>query len=330
MGKKKLTENQENDIIKKYSIDKLEIREISEIIGESLSFVRSILKRKNIKLRTARLFEFENKKYLYGCHHNYFENIDSQEKAYFLGFLYTDGSVDNKSRARVTLSLQEGDRELLERLNKLINIDRPLGFINLNSKNPNHQNAVVLCVSSYKVVRDLENHGCMNNKTFDLRWPQNIEEEFIPHFVRGLWDGDGSIGHSHGNVSFTGTLNMCQNIQAIVKRKFNIHAGIYLSGFDPEKTIRELRIGGRKQCRLFLNWIYNNSTIHLERKYISSQLIINYVPKENPRILKHENGERFSEEDKKERQRIKDKVRSVQRTAKRRASLPIEKHRYKK
>lgn len=73
----------------------------------------------------------------YKINQDFFKIIDKEEKAYFLGWLWSDGSVNKEN---VSLSIQEKDKEILEILNKLIYSDRKLTFVpKIKEKGSNRQ-----------------------------------------------------------------------------------------------------------------------------------------------------------------------------------------------
>lgn len=119
---------------------------------------------------------------------DYFEKIDTEEKAYFLGFIAADGCVINDSknyRYKLCLKIHNKDNHILDELVHYIDGkmkiwkhgQREMSEINLSGK---------------KIIKDLESHGITPNKTFNMQYPK-IDEKFERHFLRGYFDGDGCI-----------------------------------------------------------------------------------------------------------------------------------------
>lgn len=127
----------------------------------------------------------------------YFENIDSELKAYFLGLLFTDGSVvcdmqDNRS-PRVSLELVETDVEVLYMLMDELGVLSSLRY----NKRANRKNGTfTMMVRSTELAESLSKYGIVQNKTYITNTLPNIPEEYLPQFVHGLIDGDGSIYYS--------------------------------------------------------------------------------------------------------------------------------------
>src|ERR1035437_3893868 len=164
----------------------------SEIIGKKLdidgSTVCRILKRNNIVLRPAT----QNKR-SYKINEDYFEIIDTEEKAYLLGFMYADGNL-SKGGSGIKICLQEEDRDILEKFSIPI-----YGFAKIYEeikvKNGISRRYLTSAVYCEKMHKDLTKLGCPPKKTFIIRMPHKdiVPEHLLRHFIRGYFDGDGCI-----------------------------------------------------------------------------------------------------------------------------------------
>ena len=153
----------------------------------------------------------------YPVDEHFFDNIDSEEKAYFLGILFSDGTNSLKD-TEISLRLNEDDFEILEKLNNLIQPTKPIGFI--PKKSSNHKNQRRLTINSKKISYRLNELGMMPNKTFKLEYPICFNNNLHCHFIRGYFDGDGYVGYNVTNgesqISFTGTESIILSIQDIL------------------------------------------------------------------------------------------------------------------
>lgn len=205
------------------------------------------LKKQNILTRRKVFFE-----------DRLFKTIDSEEKAYWLGFLYADGCVTystNKHRYVIEICLAEKDKLHIEKFKIFLNT---LTTIKYREKTK----AFRLSICSKLMCEDLINLGCFSNKSLTLQFPteEQVPKKFIKHFIRGYFDGDGCI--SNGNVSLLGTFEFLNSIKElfnftelpISKDKRHLNNTFYL----------RFR---RAESSLFLHTIYNNSNVYLERKY---------------------------------------------------------------
>lgn len=194
---------------------------------------------------------------------NYFENIDTEEKAYWLGFLFADGYI-SKNLKKVVLSLAE--TEPLDKI--LICIQSNQKYGTYYSKNKCYYS---LHITSEKMVSDLIKLGCTNRKTFTLEYP-NLKSRFHRHFIRGYFDGDGSVYFNKpiGNcvrpsVSFVGTERLLCEIKKHLSF-LNLKLTLGVRHKERNNNIRYFRLDGKRACKLFEHYIYNNATVFLERK----------------------------------------------------------------
>lgn len=141
----------------------------------------------------------------YKYNKDYFEKIDTATKAYWLGFLYADGSITrfykNKEKTiirslSIEISLQLQDAYLLQEF-----IDDLEGNLPIQSRKHNNKQTKKtyyskrLVVNNTKLARDLIELGCTPSKTFDLTFPNKnqVPTDFIHDFIRGYFDGDGGV-----------------------------------------------------------------------------------------------------------------------------------------
>lgn len=213
---------------------------------------------------------------IYTLNETFFDIIDTEDKAYFLGFLYADGNHFTK-RNRITISLQERDKHILEKFNEIIESNRPLSFrkketINKRKGFENCQNQFILNINNKHLSKKLLDLGLFNNKTMILKFPteNQVPEELQKHFIRGYFDGDGCVEKQ--GASFMGTFDFCNTICKIVKNKFNINFHTRFKSNYPtcESSIKS------KSARIFLKWLYDDSSIYLFRKYEKYLIQIEY------------------------------------------------------
>lgn len=191
-----------------------------------------------------------------------FENIDTEEKAYWLGFLYADGCVHRfKNSYKVELTLQESDLEHLLKFKNFIDWKE-------NPKYREAQKAYRVSFGSRKVAEDLISLGCVPNKSLILTFPDKVPDSLIQHFIRGYFDGDGSIHliqNKHSvtpDVRILGTKEFLRtlltklqiNTASIKKCKHNSSNNYYVK-FNKDDSYK------------FLNYIYKDALIYLQRKF---------------------------------------------------------------
>lgn len=152
---------------------------------------------------------------------DYFRNIDSYDKAYFLGLLAADGSIvysKNKSKASITLSLTQSDSYILEKFNIYAKLNAKIKISHPEDEIPRKY----ISINSINMANDLEQYGIVQNKSKkDSIHIPNIKEEFIPHFIRGFFDGDG-IAYSYGAIGFCGSKKIIAQIKNFLRKALNI------------------------------------------------------------------------------------------------------------
>ena len=215
-------------------------------------------------------------KYTFDTH--WLDELDCEEKFYFLGFFAADGNVDlSNGNYRARVKIQRGDRKLLERFNELLQNTRSIddGVEKPRAKwcrEDYIEYYSVLQLGNRPFCERLIELGMVPNKTFVLKFPDYIPDEYLKHFVRGYFDGDGSIslmyspngktarattGFSSGSKSFL------KDLKKKLKKQIGIHSEIKpLHG----KTW-SLDIDRMEDILPFLNWMYEDAHIYLQRKY---------------------------------------------------------------
>lgn len=118
-------------------------KKISETLNIGETTIVKILKNANIKGRDQ-----SHAKRTYYINENYFDSIDTPNKAYILGLLFADGSINNKNT--LYISLQARDKSILEKINKELCYTKPLVFKNYHDKNTNWQNQYELRITNKK------------------------------------------------------------------------------------------------------------------------------------------------------------------------------------
>lgn len=187
---------------------------------------------------------------------HYFDVIDTEEKAYWLGFIMADGCNNENRILRVTLNNR--DRKHLEKLRKSLKSNAPIKM--------ERGNMCTLTVSSKILMQGLSKHGVIPNKTFATRMP-DIPKHLVRHFIRGIFDGDGCITLSkdlkRAAVDIAGTKELLEQIQAVLIEELCLTKTKIIQ----TKSIFVLRYGGVNQPKKIGEWLYKNATIWLDRKH---------------------------------------------------------------
>lgn len=209
-----------------------------------------------------------------------FNKIDTEEKAYWLGFMYADGYIESKSNGiGVDLSIKD-----LGHLQKFQNFLKYEGNISIvKSHNYKHVSDVnrfgeqiyvaKLLIRNSQLWEDLNKWGCVPNKSLILKFPDphifNNDNHLILSFIRGYFDGDGSLGYyKHSNLNpnkeeslqFVGTKHFLQGVQKYLGQGFLMQ--------KPNCNSLTYRLSySTKKANIAAQLLYDNASIYLDRKY---------------------------------------------------------------
>lgn len=194
-----------------------------------------------------------------------FSEIDTEEKAYILGFSAADGSVSkptNRGAQKLKIALAETD---LPHLKKLRDLLCPQAEIHIyERKKLSHQRLCELHINDTALCRTLTGHGIVPKKAKIVGPPPTLPEHLIHHYVRGLYDGDGSISIINRNrctCNISGSENMLTFVNEAFRRVYS-HQCKVCKGHG----CHVIAYGGLSGIA-FLLWIYKDATIYLKRKY---------------------------------------------------------------
>lgn len=262
------TDQQKIDIVQMYQEnEELTCEDIARKYNVYRNAINKILRVRGVKIRNDRC-KLRRK---YKLNENYFENINCEEKAYFLGFLYADGNNFTK-KSTISICLQDRDADILKKFKHSISSDAPICKIFRSKKNKNWQDVQKIVINCNKMSNDLNNLGCFNKKSFTINFPnkQQVPEYLICPFIRGYFDGDGSISISktgRPNLNIVSTVMFIEEMSKILKNKLDINGFIYQDKRTIGKTTRQFYITKKEDMKKFLEWIYKDATIYLDRKH---------------------------------------------------------------
>jgi hypothetical protein len=213
--------------------------------------LRKFLRKNNVACKkTSQITENEN----------FFKIIDSEEKAYFLGFICADGSIQNK-RNKLSFTLKSIDVEILLTLKALLKTTTPVTKrTHFDKRNGTIINSVGTQIYSRTIVEDLHALGIGEDKSHQVRLPQ-INKNLIRHFLRGLFDGDGHIGGQCSQIS----TRECLNDIILFLKEFDIKPINFWETINESKNVHKIYFG--KDRIKFLNLLYKDASIFLLRKY---------------------------------------------------------------
>lgn len=255
MARKRFTPELVQEILKRNKDESKTITELVKEYGFYPTSFYNYLKRNNISTDVV----VNKTKY----NHNYFSVIDTEDKAYFLGLLFADGHIGKENR--VSLKLASPDEYLVFKLRDLIAPD-------LAVSERNHMKwstAYEVSFRSKFIHRDLFELGMVDLKTNEGRNFPHLQQQFMNHFIRGYFDGDGCITQSSNKTPEVKVYSPCQNFLKQMSLYLNKHLGLTTSFTqgNTNKSCVALNILTKEGKYIFLDYLYSNANYYMQRKY---------------------------------------------------------------
>lgn len=210
-----------------------------------------------------RKMEFSPRRY--SCDHSFFDSIDTEAKAYWLGFIAADGSISSTSDTLV-LHLSSKDDEHLENFLAMVQSDHPVKHYTRKEQIMSH-----LQIQSPNMVQALSEYGVVPRKTLTLTWPKQLDPDLRRHYLRGYFDGDGCFCVS---TNSSPTKQPSLSWRVLGTEEWCLEAQRYLIdsvGVRKTKLVHQtkaylLGYGGNRQCRRIFHLMYDDATVWLPRK----------------------------------------------------------------
>ena len=257
--KKTLTNKQLQYLEQKYCNEGEDLNKLAEYFNWDRETLRNLINEKGLVKKT-------NNRVNKRLNEEYFSVIDSEEKAYFLGLLITDGSVDKKDgrQGRIRLQLQATDKDILIKFKNALQVDSDLIL------DPRGNQCYSVEFSSDKIFNDLSKYNIIPNKTYSIsNLPTNIPNHLMKDFLRGMIDGDGSITFDK-IMSKDVALNFTSYYQSFVL-DFQKEINKLINKSEPNKVFFtsawHCQWRGYNQVLNILNILYKDATIYINRKY---------------------------------------------------------------
>lgn len=263
-----LKEDKEKIITTYYDIQniKLTFKEMADLCNVSERAFSRVLVESGINTKLKNRYLVKNE--------SYFNNINTENKAYFLGLLFADGYVGNENQIIITLKNVENTIDILNLF--ISEIEANINIQELIVKNGFETSNTFLKLSfSNEIINSsLKKLGLGNHKeTSRTVIPKDvITNNLESHFIRGLYDGDGSFYIKNKNmptpqktVSFMGNLSLLEQIKHILESELQLN-NTKIRVSTNSKKVSELRYGGNKQVARIRKYLYGNSHIYLKHK----------------------------------------------------------------
>ena len=252
------------DIIIKEYLNTPELERSLTKLGDKYGIKRQIIA-KELKNRGYEVVNYQNR---LRVQEDIFDNIDTEEKAYWLGFLYADGNI-SKDRHKIEINLSAKDVDHMIKFKEFLKLENEIRICK------NYGRGDLQCRLSFRNSRiwnNLNNKGCVPCKSLILTFPDiNIfsNKNLVYDFIRGYVDGDGCLymyktrNTINTEVNLVGTESFLNGVKQFLGISGTIRNKSTRNYINRAYQLQYSTANARKVARL----LYENSTIYLDRKY---------------------------------------------------------------
>lgn len=262
------------------SLKNILTKEMLKYEYDQLGTIQKVAKKLNISSDSVQkymmMYNIPYTKYgkaVYTCDHNIFDR-ETEVSFYLAGFIAADGSLQKRKYSKtLQISLSKKDAEHLEKIKILLSSNNPIKEYTIRPsglvKTINY--AVQLNIVSKNIFDDLGKFNIVPNKTKTYQFPEwLISHPLVHHFMRGYFDGDGSITNSgtekrkyQKSFIMIGTKQFVEYYRNILVAQCNIHSP---SIFFHNNSVYRFTCSSNKTVELIYNFLYKDATIYLNRK----------------------------------------------------------------
>lgn len=221
---------------------------LSKKYGCDISIIHKVLLHHNADMSRKRTIKMNTQK---------LSLIETEEDAYWLGFIMADGYV-SEVHNHLDISLKSTDAHHLQLLADYFESDAKV-----TERKVGKHTACRVTFCSKELVRSLVSHGCIQNKSLVLEFP-SIKKELVHHFIRGYFDGDGSVSYNHEvRKSFNFHLIGTESFVTETRKWIGLsETKLYKKG-----QAYDLRYGGVGNAKKLYDYLYQDANIYLSRKH---------------------------------------------------------------
>lgn len=263
MPKKIITEELKQEIINYYLSKPMGLKQVENKYNLSHPTISKILK--DVPKYTKAKINNPNMK------EHFFQKINCEENAYFLGLLIADGNVfkDNTGRqASISITLDLKDEYMLQKFKEVLQVNTSIGY--------DGRGCGQIAIRSNIMAEDLAKYGVVPRKSYHTYLPE-IPNQYMWHVLRGIFDGDGSIlakpspnKDEHNrflhSISFCGTHKLMEDISNYIFENLALKQKPTVYDYK-DRQLSELKIQNIDDIYLFGTYMYKGATIFLDRKY---------------------------------------------------------------
>ena len=263
-----------SQIVNDYVSNKLSLPQTKLKYGVSYKCITDSVRKAGFQIRG--ISEGMNK---YSVDENFFEKIDSREKAQILGFIGADGCLTQASKYSkiITIKLSTTDESYLIWIKEKLKFEGSIKQSIVKTGYNSNFKTSDLTLCNQKLCNDIQKLGIHQRKslTLDFPTPDQVPNEFLPSYILGYFEGDGCISHGinaqnkiWSYVGICCTKSFGEKLQQILAER-GIRSDMKRKKDLTKRNINSwaLTINSSQPIIKFLDWIYRDSVYQMERKY---------------------------------------------------------------
>jgi hypothetical protein len=249
-----LLKNYTEEIIKDYKSG-LGCYKLARKYNTCESSILQLLKRNSITVRPIRILDVDQ---------SYFEEINTEDKAFFLGLMITDGCNHGTH-----FSISLVDEDIVQKFKYYLQAETEVRKRDLRGENCQYQ--YHLDVSSVKMCKDLSKLGCIPRKTFFTTFASDdiVPKDLKRHYIRGLVCGDGCITRDKKRnawyVNIVGTRALCQGVSDFIWKELGFCGSVHIC--QKGTVLYRVAFSGRDQVSKFLHYVFDDAVVCMNRKH---------------------------------------------------------------
>ena len=260
------TEEQENIIVDLYvNQGKGQLACAKAVGSTNVKKVKEVLNKRGIPIRNfSQAASISNANRALNKNEEYF-SIESHNMAWLLGFLAADGTVSSSNNT-IKIGLSAKDKEILEKIKQEVEIEN--NIVEYTTKDG--FDCVDLHWTCAKHKQELAKYGITPNKTFTIKPPIQLSAEYYIDFIRGYFDGDGSINLIQGkNLRWQicgATPEILEWIIDILYEQYNIpKVSVHCDMHRSKHNYYYFQYSTNATKQIY-NILYTNNSLYLNRK----------------------------------------------------------------
>lgn len=257
-------------LYQKHYVEKMNITQMASLAQCGVDSIRNNMYKHGVPISMEIVNQSKTK---YHQNDNYFSSIDTEEKAYWLGFIIADGCITDHNGLDLTIVQSISSKHHLEKFTKAIESNRCIEeYSTTLSETAKTYPMCRITIRSKKICEDLISLGVTPRKSMMEKFP-SIKKEFTPHLIRGIFDGDGSFScgtrmrrnEPYASFNIVGSYELLSGISSLVSEAIGIKMNVL-----KKQNIYVIRTTNHRASRV-MDWMYHNATVYLERKKAKQQ-----------------------------------------------------------